>query len=213
MHRSVIVCSVVTGLVAGAWTQSAASTSGNSDLQRSEISAQVSGVFTRNTNNTPTTHLATDSAGLLVGYRLHLNAWEALELEYGYTRNGQRYFTPAIAGGAPAAFNAITADMHQLIANEVITTPRLFGVLEPFLLAGGGALFFRPRSSGLLVTSSQTRGTFNYGAGVNFHLYHLGMRVEYQGLLFKIPDFHNPLLNPNKWTHVAQPSVGLLLTF
>src|SRR6185437_2901279 len=161
MHRSVLLAFIVAGLAAGAWAQS-----GTSDLQHSELSAQVTGVFTRSTNNTPTTHLATNSAGLLVGYRVHLNSWQALEVEYGYTRNGQSYFTPATAGGASA-----------------------------------------------IAAKTQTRGAINYGFGMDFHLFHIGARAEYQGLIFKVPDFKNPLLAVNKYTHVAQPSVGLILTF
>jgi len=180
-------------------------------VQHSEFSAQVSGVFTRSTENNPTDHVAANSAGLLLGYRYHFNGWEAVEVEYGYTRNGQSYFTPATAAGAPAANNFVTADMHQLIANEVITTPRLFHFFQPFILAGGGAVMFRPRSGPGV--SNQTRGAFNYGAGVDFHIDHLGARLEYQGLIFKVPDFNNPILRVNKWTHVAQPSIGLVFTF
>ncbi|MGH9472048.1 MAG: hypothetical protein ACRD1M_04835 [Terriglobales bacterium] len=207
MYRTAFMSLLVTAaLAAGAWAQT-------SSVQHSELSVQITGVFTANANNTPTTHLATNSAGLLVGYRLHLTAWEGLEIEYGYTRNGQRYFTPATTPGAPGANYAISANMQQLIANEVITTPRLFGFLQPFILGGGGAVFFRPRGFSAIAAGNQTRGAFNYGAGLDFHIDHIGARVEYQGLIFKIPDFGNPLLAVNKWTHVAQPSVGLLLTF
>lgn len=202
-------CSAL-GLSAAAWAQ----TSGSSPAARSELSAQVSGVFTKSTtSNAPTTHLASNSAGLLLGYRLHLNNWEAIEVEYGYTRNGQRYFTPGTAPGAPATLNLVTANMQQAIANEVITTPRIAGIFEPFVLAGGGVVIFNPRSGSGLPVTSQTKGAFNYGVGVDFHIFHLGARAEYQGLIFKIPNFKDPLLTVDKWTHVAQPSVGLILTF
>ncbi|HWG37527.1 MAG TPA: hypothetical protein VN690_07395 [Terriglobales bacterium] len=208
MHRSILLSFIVAGLAAGAWAQS-----GTSDLQRSELSAQVTGVFTRSTNNTPTTHLATNSAGLLVGYRVHLNSWQALEVEYGYTRNGQSYFTPATAGGAPAANNLIQANMQEGVVNEVVTTPRLLGFLQPFILGGGGIVNFHPRGTSAIAAKTQTRGAINYGFGMDFHLFHIGARAEYQGLIFKVPDFKNPLLAVNKYTHVAQPSVGLILTF
>lgn len=207
MYRTALLSLLLSAaLAAGAWAQT-------SSVQHSELSAQVTAVLTTNSNNTPTTHLATNSAGLLVGYRLHLTAWEALEVEYGYTRNGQRYFTPATTPGAPGTNYAITANMQQFIANEVVTTPRIFGVLQPFILGGGGVVMFRPRGVSTIAASNQTRGAFNYGAGFDFHIGHIGARVEYQGLIFKIPDFGNPLLTVDKWTHVAQPSAGLVLTF
>lgn len=211
MHRGLLLGAVCVGLAVGGWAQSQ-SASSNSDLQRSELSVQVSGVLTHNANNGPTTHLANNSAGLLLGYRVHLSSWEALEVEYGYTRNGQSYFTPATAGGAPATNYAVQANMHQLIFNEVLTTPRIFGFLQPFVLAGGGLIFFRPTSASV-IANNQRRGAFNYGGGFDFHIGHLGARAEYQGLIFKVPDFGNPLLAVNKWTHVAQPSVGLVFTF
>jgi hypothetical protein len=208
MHRSVLCGIVIAGLALAAVAQS----SGNG-VQRSEFSLQVSGVFLSDTNNAPTTHLATNSAGLLAGYRFHINDWEALEVEYGYTRNGQRYFTPGTAPGSPGTNYAISANMQEAIANEVVTTPRIGGFLQPFIVAGGGLVFFNPRGPSAIAVSAQKRGAFNFGVGLDFHILHIGARAEFQELLFKIPDFNNPLLNVDKWTNVAQPSVGLLLTF
>ncbi len=212
-NRSVLLALLVCGLTAGVWAQSSAasSTAAPMNVQHSEFSVQLSGVLTRNANNTPTTRVATNSAGLLIGYRYHVNSWEALEVEYGYTRNGQSYFTQGTAPNAPATNSFVTANMHQFIANEVVTTPRLFNFLQPFVLIGGGAVDFRPRSG--VGVSNQLRGAVNYGAGVDFHIIHLGARLEYQGLLFKVPDFNNPALRVNKWTHIAQPSIGLVFTF
>lgn len=183
-------------------------------LQRSEISLQVSGLLNPTGNGiTPSTHLATDSTGLLLGYRLHITSWEGLEVEYGYTRNGQRYITPATAPGTPAANFAITTNMQELVGNEVITTPRILGIFQPFLLVGGGAVMFSPRGSSTLALKRQTRGAVNAGAGLDFHIGHIGARAEFQELWFKIPDFKNPVLATSKWTHVSQPSVGLIFTF
>ncbi|MGH9466520.1 MAG: hypothetical protein ACRD1Y_04130, partial [Terriglobales bacterium] len=138
---------------------------------------------------------------------------EALEIEYGYTRNGQRYATPATAPGTTGANYAITSNMQELIGNEVITTPRILGFFQPFILGGGGAVMFSPHGSSLISLSGQTRAALNAGAGVDFHVFSLGARAEFQELWFKIPDFGNTLLAVNKWTHVAQPSVGIILTF
>ncbi len=208
MLRSASFAIIFAALTAGLWAQS------DTSLQHSELSAQVTGVFTRGSHSGPTNRLAKNSAGLLLGYRIHLTHWEAIEFEYGYTRNGQTYITPGTAPGAPAVNNLISTTMQEAVANEVITTPRLFGFFQPFFLGGGGVLIFSPHlnTSGILATT-QTKGAFNYGAGVDFHLGHIGARAEYQGLIFKIPDFNNPALAINHWTHIAQPSVGLILTF
>lgn len=187
---------------------------GAQGLQHSEISLQVSGLLNPSSNGTtPSTHLATNSAGLLLGYRLHITSWEGVEFEYGYTRNGQRYIVPSTAPGTPATNFGITTNMQELVGNEVITTPRILGIFQPFLLAGGGALIFSPRGTSTLALSRQTRGALNAGAGLDFHVGHMGARAEFQELWFKIPDFGNPALATSKWTHVSQPSVGLILTF
>ena len=186
--------------------------SAQTPVQHSEFSVQYSGVFTHNFSNNPTRHLATNSGGILAGYRFQINNWEGLEVQYGFTRNGQKYITPATAAGSPAVNNYITADMNQFIANEVLSTPRL-GPFKPFVVVGGGVLDFIPRRQAGLVLTHQLRGTFNYGAGLDLIIDHIGVRVEFQGLVFKIPDFGDSALATNKWTHVAQPSAGLVLTF
>lgn len=210
MRRAALIGLISIGMAVAALGQNGFSAN---NLQRSEFSLQVTGVFTATKKATLNQHLATDSAGLLLGYRFNINPWEAVEVQYGYTRNGQRYITPGTAPGAPSTNFALTADMHELVANEVLSTPRIAGIFQPFIVAGGGLLYFRPRGGTAIAASSQRRGTFNVGAGVDFHILHLGARAEFQELIFKIPDFKNPLLSIDKWTHVAQPSVGLILTF
>lgn len=192
----------------------------NNDPQHSELSIQVTGVFTQDTNvknlTSPTAiknQIATNSAGVLVGYRIHLTHWEALEVEYGYTQNGQRYYTPATAPGTGPAAYAITSTMNDLDGNEVITTPRILGFLQPFVLAGGGVVIFSPHGVSLPGATRQTEGMFDYGAGLDFHIVHLGARLEFRELNFKAPYFGLAFLKTDKWTRVASPSVGLIFTF
>jgi hypothetical protein len=210
-HRAALTL-VIAGLAGSLWAQS----SGGSTLQHSELSAQVSGVFTAAAGGTPTTasRIAHHSAGLLLGYRIRFTRWEAIEFEYGYTRNGQAYTTPGTAPGTPAVNNLITTTMQEAIANEVVTTPKLLGFFQPFVLGGGGLVIFSPtgNTSGVVATTEH-EAAINYGAGIDFHIGAVGARVEYQGLIFKIPNFNDPALTIDRYTHVAQPSVGLILTF
>lgn len=207
------ICALVLIFSVSLWAQ-------DNSVQHSELSIQVTGVFTKNTSvknlTSPTAvqnQIATNSAGVLVGYRIHLTHWEALEVEWGYTQNGQRYYTPATAFGTGPAAYAITSTMNDLDANEVITTPRLFGFLQPFLLAGGGAVIFSPSNANIPGARRQTEGLFDYGAGLDFHIVHIGARLEFRELNFKAPYFGLAPLQTNKWTRVASPSVGLIFTF
>ena len=60
----------------------------------------------------------------------------------------------------------------------------------------------------------QTRGTFVYGGGANFDITsNFGLRAEYRGLVYKVPDFNVSALNLDKFTHLAQPSFGFYFRF
>ena len=67
--------------------------SGVAQNLRSEISIQGTG-NTKNSDNLDVPHEATKSGGFLAGYRYHLNSWFAVQGDYGYTRNTQKFFDP-----------------------------------------------------------------------------------------------------------------------
>jgi hypothetical protein len=54
---------------------------------RSEISIQGTGFFTKDTAGNGTIERANDTGGFLIGYRYNLNRWFAAEANYGYDRN------------------------------------------------------------------------------------------------------------------------------
>ncbi len=84
-------------------------------------------------------------------------------------------------------------------------------MLSPFVLAGGGAMFFDPRRGSV---SEQTRGAFVYGGGVDVPMSkHFLVRAQYRGFVYKTPDFEMTNLKVDKYTHSAVPSVGLVFTF
>ena len=57
---------------------------------RSEISIQGTGFFTKDTDGNGIQQHATDAGGFLVGYRYSINRWLAAEANYGYDRNTVR---------------------------------------------------------------------------------------------------------------------------
>lgn len=189
--------------------------SGVAQNLRSEISIQGTGNITRNSDNLDIPHEATKSGGFLAGYRYHLNSWFAVQGDYGYTRNTQKYFDPIFG------FTAIQANVQQLTGEAVVTAPTSSRV-RPYALAGVGGLFFRPTNSlnnsfvgvGNNTGNNQTKAAFVYGGGVDFDLTRfVAFRAEYRGLVYKIPDFQIPGLASDAFTHTAQPSVGLVWRF
>jgi opacity protein-like surface antigen len=178
---------------------------------RSEVSLQGTANIPQNRDNLDLPYEATKSAGLLLGYRFHLNRWFAVEGDYGYTRNTHKFFNP-FAGETP-----ISANVHQLTAEAVITAPSSSRV-RPYGLAGFGGIFLRPinqpNADFFGVGSNQTRPAFVYGGGVDFDLTRfMALRAEYRGYVFKIPDFQVPGLATDNFTHMAEPSIGFVWRF
>ena len=182
---------------------------------KSEVSIQGTANITKNSDNLDIPNEATKSGGFLAGYRYHINPWFAIQGDYGYTRNTQKYFDPFFGE------TDIQANVHQLTGEAVITAPSTSRV-RPYGLAGIGGLFFRPTDSlnnnfigvGNNTGNNQTKAAFVYGGGVDFDLTRfVALRAEYRGFLYKIPDFQIPGLATDNFTHLAQPSVGLVWRF
>jgi hypothetical protein len=122
---------------------------------RSEISIQGTGFFTKDTAGHGVFDRANETGGFLLGYRYNFNRWLAAEANYGYDRNTQFYF-----GGTPAR---VQCDIHQITGSAVVKLPS-FARLQPYALAG--ALVFDPtgNSGGSFAGATlETKAAFVYG--------------------------------------------------
>ena len=82
MNRAVVTAvGVVLGLSLAASAQE----------NRSEISFEGSGLFSKSTTGNGTAYSTTNSGGLLGTYRFHLNHWISLEGSYGYSVDTEKY--------------------------------------------------------------------------------------------------------------------------
>lgn len=173
---------------------------------RSEVSVQGTGFFTKDSSNNGILNHASDTGGVLVGYRYNINRWLSAEGNYGWARNTQTYL-----GTFPAS---VRTNIHQITGSAVVKLPT-FGRLQPFVRAGGGALVFDPTGNGnFLGATRETRGTFLYGGGADYKLTaHLALRAEYRGFVYKEPSFNLTSLKSDAWTHTAQPSAGIVFRF
>jgi len=176
--------------------------------QPSQISIQGIGNFTKSSNDQLPSHDATNSGGFLVGYSYQFNRWFGAEGNYGWTRNTQNYVT---LGGTPS----LQTNFHEVTGALVAHIPASTRHVRPYVLGGGGAVVFDPTDKIFLSGAErQTRGAFVYGGGANFDLArNVGVRAEYRGLVYKVPDFNINSLNLDKFTHLAQPSVGFYFRF
>jgi opacity protein-like surface antigen len=175
--------------------------------QPSQITVQGTALITKDSTTDSATNRATKSGGFLVGYSYQLNNWAGVEGNYGYTRNTQNYF-------GTLSQSSVRADFHEVTGSFVVHIPVHIANVRPYALGGGGALIFDPVDTFANGIDRQTRGTIVYGGGVNFDVArNFGVRAEYRGLIYKAPDFKVDTLNLDKFTHLAQPSVGFFFRF
>ncbi len=177
---------------------------------RNEVSAQGTGFFTEDDGGNGIERTTSQTGGLLVGYRYHINRWLAGEGNYGYDRNTQSFY-------GSSGESKVQADVHTITADLVLNLPFSFKKINTYLLAGGGALIFDPtgsRGASVPGADTQGKGAFLYGGGADYALTrHFSLRAEYRGFVYKIPDFGLGSLNTQAWTHTAQPSAGFVYRF
>src|SRR5271169_1265023 len=175
---------------------------------RNEVSVEGTGFFTKDSTGNGISRTTTNTGGLEVGYRYHINRWFSAEANYVFDRNTQKYF-------ADAGQNRVQADVHGVTADVVVNLPLHIGKFSPYALAGGGRLIFHPTGNGVVPgAGTQAKGAFLYGAGADYVLTrHFSLRAEYRGFLNKDPDFGLQSLKTGSWTHTAQPSAGFVYRF
>jgi opacity protein-like surface antigen len=172
---------------------------------RSEVSVQGTGFFTKDASGNGIQNKASETGGLLVGYRYNITRWLAAEANYGYDRNTQSYI------GSTSA--RVQSNIHQITGSAVVKLPG-FARLQPYALAGGGSLLFDPTGNAVAGATWQAKGTIVYGGGADYAFTkHLSLRAEYRGLVYKAPSFNLASLKTDTWTHTAQPSAGMVYRF
>ncbi len=203
MIRKIVVASVLGFLVS-------ASGAAAQERRWQEIGIQGTGFFTKDSSGNGINQHATDTGGFLLSYRYHFNRWLAADASYGYARNTQQNF----ASSGPFS---VQANVHQATGALVVTAPRRIFRLNPFVLAGAGALIFDPTgNAGGFVSGaqSQSRAAFVYGGGADYELSkHFTLRAEYRGFVYERPDFDLAALHSGATAHTAQPSAGIVFRF
>ena len=211
MKKSIVSKSSLSGLVAVVVALFVFSTGAMAQVENpSQITFQGTALITKDSTSDDGSigRQSTKSGGFLVGYSYQFNSWAGAEGNYGYTRNTQNYI--GSIGSSP-----IQADVHEITGSFVAHIPVNVRNVRPYALAGAGALVFDPTDKVLIGgVGRQTKATFVYGGGVNFDVTrNFGVRAEYRGLVYKVPDFTLDNLNLDKVTHLAQPSVGFFVRF
>jgi opacity protein-like surface antigen len=193
----------------GVAAQQTQSTEGTAfEPPRFEFSAQGAGFFIENSNSHGLQGRVTKSGGFLLGSRVRINRWLAVDTQSGFERSTQIY------SGATVA--RVQANVLQFTPAPVVRIP-LTGRIQPFALVGGGVLIFDPtgKAGGTFPGAKrQSKGAFVYGGGADYVLSkHLAFRTEFRALVYRIPNFHLNSLNLGGRTAFFEPSAGIVFRF
>ncbi|MCU1269665.1 MAG: hypothetical protein JWN74_959 [Acidobacteriaceae bacterium] len=153
------------------------------------------------------------NAGMILGtFRFRFNRTHGIELNIGRTNNSQVY----ILGSNDYRVQTTITEY----SGAYVFSPFHFQKLEPFLLAGGGALRFDPGNQLINGNASpfgaarQTSMAFLYGGGVDYRVWwRIGLRLQYRGLIYKEPTFHVTQFFTGVRGHIAEPSLGIVFNF
>ncbi len=195
MKRLILVLGVLLAVGSSVWAQEG----------KYEITVQGSGFFTKETTDRGVANKPTYSGGFLLGARYNWTPRFGIEADFDYFRNAQK-------NGTDSSNTYVKTNVYGTTGDFVVKLPGAKSI-KPYALAGGGVLVFSPHDA--RNPDAQARGTFVYGGGADIPLMkHIALRGEYRGFVYKIPDFNNKAgFVPNKFTHTAVPSVGLVYTF
>jgi opacity protein-like surface antigen len=193
----------------------AASIASAQDQPRFDLSVGAAGVFNKtvssssgNIKDSPTNSLA-----YIGSFRYHVTHKHAFEFSVGRTSNSQNFSV------SPNVYR-ISTSVTQFTGAYVFS-PFSTAKWQPFLLAGAGGLHFYPGNVTIdtfptsVGTATQTSLAFLYGFGTDYHVWRVvAVRLQYRGFIFKEPDFKVPaLFFTGARTHIAEPSLGIVLKF
>ena len=174
-----------------------------------EGAVNIFGQFSGNTNGNGIQDKPTDSLGVLVTARQMPHYWLGYEINYAYTRFAERYKGPNYG-------IQVQSNMHEASAAYIVHGPTIpiLG-LQPFAGIGVGGLVFLPTTTGGQHYGQQYRIPILYEFGANFPVLtsHLGLRLQYRALSYKVPDFESTQLRQNVRRQTSEPSVGAYFRF
>jgi opacity protein-like surface antigen len=183
---------------------------GYAQESRQDVSFSGTGIFG------PTIHGAanvqqsmTGAMGLLLSYRYMLTPRSAVEVNYSFAQDNQKYATSFLP----------YARIHS--RQQEVTGAYVFGLtfkrFNPFVEAGVGTLIFTPvldNETNLLGTKS-TKGVAGlFGGGLAYELSpSFDIRAEYRAFLTKSPNFGESNFSTNRYEIISMPTIGVAYHF
>ncbi len=180
--------------------------------RRFDFSLNGAGVLSKEADGNGIRLTPTQGWGVLATLGLKLAPKHSLELNYARTKDSQIYDAPPFVYRIPSTISEFSG--------AYIVRPLQTEKLEPFLLAGAGALVFTPNDTFIngnqlgIGAVRQTKPAFLYGGGVDYPLFgRFAVRLQYRGIFYTAPDFRVTNLITSARGHLAEPSVGVVVKF
>jgi len=183
---------------------------GYAQESRQDVSFSGTGIFG------PTVHGAanvkqqmTGALGLLMSYRYMVTPHSALEANYSFAQDSQKYATSF------EPFARIHSRQQEITAAYVYSLN--FKRYSPFAEVGVGTLVFTPvldQGTNLLGTKS-TKGIAGlFGGGLAYELSpSFDIRAEYRGFITKTPSFGEGNFSTNRYEVISMPTIGVAYHF
>jgi outer membrane immunogenic protein len=179
---------------------------------RQDVSISATAAFAPHIDGGTGVHKdTTTTLGALASYRYMLTPRSALEVNYSYAQNSEKYITSHVPDGR-------IHTLQQEISGAYVYNLN-FKNFSPFAEVGVGGMIFTPiKDSGTnqLDAKQNTNIGALFGAGVAYELSpSFDIRAEYRGFVVKTPDFGLPgdIFKTNRYEVVSTPSIGIAYHF
>ena len=154
------------------------------------------------------TQNSTWSGGFLASYRYMLTPRSALEVNYGWGHNSQKFYT-----------SSLTARVHtrQQEYSAAYVYTRNYHNFNPYAEIGVGVMVFTPMEdygTSILDTKSNKSVGGLSGIGLAYEISpSFDVRAEYRGFLAKAPNFNYANFRTNRYEWFSVPTIGIAYHF
>ncbi len=175
---------------------------------RQDISLSVAGFFPPFITGNDVQQTGTYGLGGLASYRYMLTPRSALEVNYQYVQNAQKYFT---------SFNNIRVhDRIQEFSGAYVLNIN-FKNFNPFLEAGPAGFMLTPLNDASTTSIDAKQTTLiggMYGGGIAYEISpSFDIRAEYRGLIMKTPNFGLSPQKVGRYYNISDPVIGIAYHF
>ncbi len=188
-----------------------AAASGYAQESRQDVSISATDLIAPTVNGNGVQMDGTGALGALVSYRYMLTPRSALELNYGFTQNVQKY------SGLSAGFTNIRIHSRQEEISGAYVYSLNFKNFNPFGELGIGGVVFSPINDFRTNTHDAKQNTnvgLLLGAGLAYEISpSFDIRAEYRVFGMRAPDFGFPQFKTNRIEVVGTPSIGVAYHF